>query len=301
MQMPSLFPECIPGDVWDDMVREMLDARDLVPLVDVGAPLPRAFTARRVLDAAELQWFVDHRVPLQLMSEHRTQCGNAELRAIAPESNWSSGICCNVWMLNGKLHRDNDLPAIECTTSGLREWYIHGKRHRENDLPATVDGEGGKDRAQCWYLHGLLHRDNDLPAIEFANGNCEWWFEGERHRDGGLPAVVYPGERHVWYIHGEVHRDDDLPAIESVSGFGWFQHGQKHRDNDLPAVMSAGGTCEWWFQGELHRDNDLPAIEFGWNRKERDHLERNHASADFIAGVLNGLPTSEQQCRWSRI
>lgn len=40
------------------------------------------------------------------------------------------------------------------------EWYKNGKLHRDNDLPAVIDGVNKK-----WYKYGKLHRDNDLPAV----------------------------------------------------------------------------------------------------------------------------------------
>lgn len=68
---------------------------------------------------------------------------------------------CTHWTFRGKLHRENNLPAIEWT-GGTREWYHRGKRHRDNDLPAIESYNG--DRG--WYQRGKLHRDNDLPAIQ---------------------------------------------------------------------------------------------------------------------------------------
>lgn len=37
------------------------------------------------------------------------------------------------WTLNGEIHRDFDLPAIDCN-NGKRYWYRHGKIHREGGL-----------------------------------------------------------------------------------------------------------------------------------------------------------------------
>jgi hypothetical protein len=56
-----------------------------------------------------------------------------------------------VWLRNGWLHRDSDLPAVE-HPNGDREWYVDGK----------------------------LHRENGLPAIERKNGAREWWQLGRR-------------------------------------------------------------------------------------------------------------------------
>ena len=60
----------------------------------------------------------------------------------------------------GKLHRENDLPAIEWT-DGSKEWWLNGKLHRENDLPAIEYSDGTK----FWYLNGKFHRENG-PACE---------------------------------------------------------------------------------------------------------------------------------------
>jgi hypothetical protein len=49
------------------------------------------------------------------------------------------------WFKNGKLHRDNDLPAI-IWASGNLEWYKNGKLHRDNDLPAII-----QDGSLFWY------------------------------------------------------------------------------------------------------------------------------------------------------
>ena len=49
----------------------------------------------------------------------------------------------------GNLHRDGDLPAIDCA-SGLKYYYKEGK----------------------------LHRDDGKPAIEYADGSVEFWENG---------------------------------------------------------------------------------------------------------------------------
>lgn len=74
---------------------------------------------------------------------------------------------------NGKLHRDNDLPAIEYE-NGDKLWYIDGELHRENDKPAAVFKNG-----VCkWYKHGKLHRESG-PAVVYSNGKVEYWIDGE--------------------------------------------------------------------------------------------------------------------------
>jgi hypothetical protein len=72
--------------------------------------------------------------------------------------------------MNGKLHRDDDLPAIEYTNGG-KSWYINGEQRRENDLPTAVFGNGNT----VWHINGKLHRLGGLPAIIHTNGN-KWWY-----------------------------------------------------------------------------------------------------------------------------
>ncbi len=73
----------------------------------------------------------------------------------------------------GKLHRDGDLPAVECA-DGSKLWYRYGKRHRDGDLPAVEHQDGSKG----WFRNGQISRDGDQPAIEAANGTKEWWING---------------------------------------------------------------------------------------------------------------------------
>ena len=74
------------------------------------------------------------------------------------------------WFKNGKLHRNNDLPAVEYANGG-KCWYKNDKCHRDGDLPAVEYADGGK----CWHKNGFYHRDNNLPAIEYSNGIKSWY------------------------------------------------------------------------------------------------------------------------------
>lgn len=81
-----------------------------------------------------------------------------------------------MWYMNGKLHRDQDQPAI-IRADGTREWWVNGQCHRDNDLPAIVDVDG----TQEWWINGQCHRD-DGPAIILADGTQYWYKNGQRHR-----------------------------------------------------------------------------------------------------------------------
>ncbi len=42
-------------------------------------------------------------------------------------------------------------------SNGDQEWRLNGKRHRDHDLPAYI----GADGTQIWYQHNEMHRDHD--------------------------------------------------------------------------------------------------------------------------------------------
>jgi hypothetical protein len=107
------------------------------------------------------------------------------------------------WYKLGKLHRDNDLPAI-IHSDGSSEWFQNGLLHREQDLSARITKE-----FQVWYKNGLRHRDNDLPA-SISAGIQEWWKNGQLHRDNDKPAIIYKSGFTFWYKNGKQY----YPKIE---------------------------------------------------------------------------------------
>jgi hypothetical protein len=90
-----------------------------------------------------------------------------------------------MWKKHGKLHRDNDKPAM-MWVDGRQEWYQHNKRHRDNDKPAVIWADG----SQAWYQHGKRYRDNDKPAMIRAAGMRIWYQHGKRRRDDDKPPVI---------------------------------------------------------------------------------------------------------------
>jgi hypothetical protein len=94
---------------------------------------------------------------------------------------------------NGKLHRDNDLPAEEWA-NGDKVWFQNGKLHRDNDLPAEEFASGTK----MWFQNNKHHRDNDLPAAEYANGTKIWFQNGNSHRLTGPAWTNSNGIEEYW-------------------------------------------------------------------------------------------------------
>lgn len=86
---------------------------------------------------------------------------------------------------NGKIHREDDLPAIEYV-DGRKEWWLFGERKRLNDKPTVVDSKG----TQMWYVGDRKHRENDLPAVIGVDGGRLWYLNGLLHRDNDKPAEI---------------------------------------------------------------------------------------------------------------
>jgi hypothetical protein len=132
------------------------------------------------------------------------------------------------------------------------EYCLLGKLHNNNDLPAVITNNGDL----YWYSLGLLHRC-DGPAIIMYSRE-EWWQNGTRHRDGDLPAVITNNGDLYWYSLGLLHRCDG-PAIIMYSREEWWQNGTRHRDGDLPAIITRDQSI-WYTNGRIHRDGGEPAI-----------------------------------------
>lgn len=92
-------------------------------------------------------------------------------------------------------HSINDKPAV--ASKSIEKWYYIGKIHRDNDLPAIIRANG----STCWYNMNKLHRDNDLPAI-INEDKKYWYYEGKLHRENNLPAVMHNNGYNIWYIDG---------------------------------------------------------------------------------------------------
>ncbi len=108
---------------------------------------------------------------------------------------------------NGKLHRDDDLPAHIFHNSTnkscwIKTWYRHGKCFRERDQPVEVNSTG----TMLWFdSNGKLHRDNDLPAqiirnsIDDPNWVKTWYRHGECFRESDQATEVNSNGTMLWY------------------------------------------------------------------------------------------------------
>ena len=92
---------------------------------------------------------------------------------------------------------NNTKPPCQVSPNGSKQWYLNGELHRDNDLPAVEYADGTKE----WWFNGEVHRENGLPAIEYVDGRKEWWLNGMVHRENGLPAVERADGSKWWYLN----------------------------------------------------------------------------------------------------
>lgn len=200
------------------------------------------------------------------------------------------------WHKEGKLHREEDQPAVirdyeyevrlknEKVTLEEKEWYLKGKRHRDGDKPAMIIKKTVVyldhtkiEIEKRWYIKGKNMRLGDKPAIVRTNEifNNETNFltsethdfcyinKGEVHRDGDKPAVIVTSKK--W--------DDNHKLIQEDFTKKWYLNNKYHREGDKPAILMELVTyksekriltylSKWYYKaGLLHRENDKPAVK----------------------------------------
>ncbi len=149
---------------------------------------------------------------------------------------------------------ENYYGVIHC--DGRKEWFKDGKLHRENDKPAVIRANGQQE----WWIDGKLHRDNDQPAIIFRD-RLEWWQQGVRKRDDDKPEMILKNgftqdDRDARYLKENMPEmnqgftDDSLNPIEADDIPTWVIH-----------VCIEKETKIWFVDGKVGRLGDLPAVE----------------------------------------
>jgi len=101
--------------------------------------------------------------------------GNKEINVTSKKSNSVQiGINNDYKIYRNKSSLDNIYDPSIINSNGTKEWYVNGKRHRNDDLPAIEYFDGSYE----WYVNGKLHRENNLPAVIYASGREEFWING---------------------------------------------------------------------------------------------------------------------------
>ncbi len=161
------------------------------------------------------------------------------------------------WFVDGQLHRNNDMPAIEKPTKCV--WYKHGKKHRSTGAPAVIGKNNGRME---WWIEGLRHREYG-PAVVDIYGSMTWYYYGLRH-NVGAPAVIDKNGNCEWYQFGKLHRDDGPASIDKFDEFTietWYKEGKRHRDGGVAEVVRAHGEISIlrWYKDDFCHNEHGPA------------------------------------------
>lgn len=94
----------------------------------------------------------------------------------------------------------DDEPIFVLTTDKGSEYHFaYGRLHRDNDLPAIITAD-----IHCYFLQDEWRRDSG-PSIVSPDGDMECWWDGRRiHRVNG-PAryqKLFGREDREYYLHG---------------------------------------------------------------------------------------------------
>ena len=71
--------------------------------------------------------------------------------------------------LDGEYHSFNDKPAMICS-DGSKYWFKNGRLHRDNDLPAVID----KQESYCqkrWYVNGIFKQGRTAEYLRTEDKN----------------------------------------------------------------------------------------------------------------------------------
>lgn len=90
-------------------------------------------------------------------------------------------------------------------SSNHEYWKLDGRYHRDGDLPSEIYTFNGGYCTKYWSKYGKLHREGDLPSVISYDGTQYWYKNGVSHRDVG-PAILFPNGKELYYVIGKQYR-----------------------------------------------------------------------------------------------
>lgn len=164
------------------------------------------------------------------------------------------------WIVNGLIHRDNDLPAVEYA-SGTSLWYKHGKLHREDDGPAVYSQTETE-----WWVNGQRHREDNLPAVIVNSIKKEYWLNGQRHRTNGPAIINNDSKTNKYFVNGVEIKE------EALGLFHQYEKTDNESDWNLDDCTYEGISAEQLkhrpqFTGGVLYSIDQPFVWYGNGNK----------------------------------
>ena len=185
---------------------------------------------------------------------------------------------------DGVIHNED---GIAQRNSDVNYHYINGELHREGDLPAIDQSNKRRE----YHVGGVAHRANGKPQHIVNNSYLkQTTFKeyGLEHREGGLPShheIDSSGNSEIRYkIRGQFNAiDNKTPShtIKTSSGniYKLFHKDNKlHRDNDLPAVIEQNGdliTKKWYQHGDNKRVDESKPHTIMYDKNTKEILEKH--------------------------
>lgn len=131
------------------------------------------------------------------------------------------------------LHRLNGNPA-SIEYDDCRQWIVNGKFHRKNDLPAVIRKSveyEGESTAMRDIVDNLYEIESLRNIRNLRTPIQEYWVNGKLHRENDLPAVVFnDSKKHsYWYEEGKLHRNNNKPAIINGNFLHYFNNGELYK------------------------------------------------------------------------
>lgn len=216
------------------------------------------------------------------------------------------------YWFHGRKHR-LDGPARVSRGKRRQEWWVNGRLHRENDLPAYID-----DNLKCWYENGKLHRtdapayirDGDIKLASITIGRSQitaWYDRGRMHRVDG-PAYLsismdlwgaFSERTEQWRIYGRLHRRDGPAQICTcleTEQSEWYENGKLHRLDGPAIIIKKNGVVtqmKWYYRGRL-----LP-YRFAPIQKPQLNISAGTIIASMMINRIFGLdPNSNSYLRY---
>jgi hypothetical protein len=196
------------------------------------------------------------------------------------------------WYEDDKLHRRDDLPAIELS-NGTKEWYIQGIRTRDAG-PALIkffanDISGSPLFDQFWYKNDRFNRGGSLPAVMTYDGNQQVKLTGSYVRNGNTITLtflkshnIFPGtlvnisnltDEMVTKLYTVVSVPTSLTLTVSETSPG---------TSTGTVLVNAPGCKEWWIEGIRTRVGGPAIIKSNQSRVEEMFVELDFNEDGFI-------------------
>jgi len=124
------------------------------------------------------------------------------------------------YYLEGKALTEKEYYKIErIDEDGNKRWFNKdGKLHRDNYLPAVEMTNGHK----AWYINGVRHRGNG-PAVEYANGSVKWYMNGINLEDEEVKEILNdkvksPESKMREYLDLQYNPDEIRRDVKAIHG-----------------------------------------------------------------------------------